>query len=138
MQQFLFDTNLISELRKGRRCDPALLWWFKTISEDSCFLSVVTIGEIRFGIEHLRKRDARNSLNIELWLEETSGAYGERILPISAAIAEKWGKLRILCDGPVADGLIAATASHHNLTVATRNEKDFENFGIKVFNPFSI
>lgn len=137
MQLFLFDTNLISELRKGKRCDSALLWWMKALSEEQAFLSVITLGEVRFGIELLRTRDARQSISLELWLENTILAYEGRILPVTEHIAEEWGKLRTIRNIPVADSLIAATAVCHSLTVATRNEKDFQNLGVKVYNPFA-
>ncbi len=137
MQLFLFDTNLISELRKGKRCDSTLLWWMKTLSEEQAFLSVITLGEVRFGIELLRTRDARQSISLELWLENTMLTYEGRILPVTEDIAEEWGKLRTIRNIPVADSLIAATAVCHSLTVATRNEKDFQYLGVKVYNPFA-
>jgi predicted nucleic acid-binding protein len=107
------------------------------VEPDNVFLSVITLGEIRRGIENLRPKDAKTADGLERWLAGLESHYGDRILPISAAVADRWGRLSPAQPLPVSDGLIAATALEHTLTVATRNVSDFQRSGAGTFNPFS-
>ena len=132
---FLLDTNVLSEARR-KRPDPNVQAWFASVSGSDLFLSVLVIGEIRRGIEALRGRDPARVADIDGWLAGLTRHYGERILPVTAEIAEEWGRLgapnRVSC----VDGLLAATARVHRLTLVTRNTADVARAGVPVLNPF--
>jgi predicted nucleic acid-binding protein len=133
---YLIDTNIISEVRKGRRCDPRVAAWYRAARDDELFLSVLVVGEIRQGIERLRPRNARQATALENWLEEILGSFGERVLPINERVAQIWGRLNTPEPLPVVDSLLAATAEAHGLTLVTRNLKDIERSGVRCLNPF--
>ena len=133
---YLLDACVISELRKPH-CDPSVPTWMAVIQPDEVFLSVITLGEIRRGIELHRAKDTKAAGAIERWLLGLESHYAERILPISSAIAERWGRLCLNQPLPVSDGLIAATGLEHKLTIVTRNVFDFERSGVNTLNPFS-
>ncbi len=133
---YLLDTCVISELRKPH-CDPSVATWMAGIQPDEVFLSVITLGEIRRGIELHRAKDTKAAGALERWLLGLESHYAERILPISSAIAERWGRLCLNQPLPVSDGLIAATGLEHKLTIVTRNVFDFERSGVNTLNPFS-
>ena len=134
---YLIDTNVLSELRKGDRCNSHVSRWFSTVVTDEIFLSVLTIGEIRRGIERIRRRDTRSARTLEAWLRRLVAEHSDRILPIDEAVAEEWGRLGVPDPIPVIDGLLAATARVHGLTFATRNQKDVMRSGVPYVNPFS-
>lgn len=134
---YLFDTNIVSELRKGHRCDPGVASWFAEVPSEGVYLSVLTVGEIRKGIENIRRRDVRTAEALEAWLGELVSAHADRILPVDEAIAEQWGRFNGPDPLPVLDSLLAATASVHDLTLVTRNVKHVERTGVACFNPFS-
>jgi len=134
---FLIDTNVLSELRKGARADVNVRRWFEGIDEDSIFLSVLVTGEIRRGIEAIRKRDPRAAATLERWLDNVMEAHSERVLPVDAATADEWGRLDARGTLPVVDGLLAATARVRDLTLVTRNVKDVVRTGVDVLDPFS-
>jgi hypothetical protein len=104
---------------------------------DEAFLSVVTLGEIRRGIELHRTKDAKTASALDRWLVGLEAHYAERILPITTAVADRWGRLCLKQPLPVSDGLIAATGIEHRLTLVTRNVSDFERSGVSILNPFS-
>ena len=133
---YLLDTCVISELRKPH-CDPSVATWMAGIQPDEVFLSVITLGEIRRGIELHRAKDTKAAGALERWLLGLESHYAERILPNSSAIAERWGRLCLNQPLPVSDGLIAATGLEHKLTIVTRNVFDFERSGVNTLNPFS-
>lgn len=133
---FLLDTNLLSEIRKGAKCDRRAWAWFENLPLEELYISVMTTGEIRKGAELCRRKDASRTRVYEKWLRELELEFSERILPINAEIADIWGRLTARGAIPVIDGLIAATAAHHGLTVATRNAHDFQRCGVDYFNPF--
>lgn len=135
---FLVDTNVISELRKGKRCDARVAAWYAGIADTDLFLSVLVTGEIRKGIELARLRDGRRAAALERWLREVEGAFGGRILPIDARVADTWGTMCAIRPVPVIDGLLAATARTHELTLATRNASDVNGLGAAVLNPFDF
>ncbi len=137
MKGFLIDTNVLSELRKGARADVNVRRWFEGIDESSIFLSLLVTGEIRRGIESIRKRDPRAASTLERWLDNVMEAHSERVLPVDAATADEWGRLDARGSLPVVDGLLAATARVHDLTLVTRNVKDVVRTGADVLDPFS-
>ena len=137
MSAFLLDTNLISELRKGARANAGVREWIDSVESDQLYLSVLVIGEIRRGIEQIRRRDPRSAQHLEAWLMHLREEFADRILGVSEEIAELWGGLGLDAPLPPIDGLIAATAMYHDLTLVTRNEKDVRRAPISSINPFS-
>ena len=135
--RYLVDINVISDLRKGQRCDPNVRSWFSAIPEEAIFLSVLTIGEIRKGIENIRLRDQAAARVLNRWLRQLISSHKDRILPVDQEVAERWGEMNVPDPLPVLDGLIAATARVHELTVATRNVKDVTRTGVPFVNPFA-
>ncbi len=134
--KFLVDTNVISELRKAERCNPGVAAWYATVKERDLCTSVLVLGEIRKGLERLRSRDPIQARRLDEWLLAVSSALGERALPIDAAVADEWGRLNGVRPVPVIDGLLAATARVHDLTLVTRNDTDVHGLGASVLNPF--
>jgi predicted nucleic acid-binding protein len=134
---YLLDTNVISEIRKGPRCNPGVASWFAEITLVDVYLSALTIGEIRKGIENIRRRDGRTAEVLEAWLEELVATFSDRILPIDESIAERWGRFNVPDPLPVVDSLLAATASVHGLALVTRNVSHVERTGISCLNPFA-
>lgn len=133
---FLLDTNIISELRKGDRANPSVLTWFDGLAEEEIYLSVLTIGEIRRGIESVRRRDPDSAVALDSWLARLSEEHRDRILPVDRAIAEEWGRMSVPDPLPVIDGLLAATAKVKGLKFATRNVADVESVGVEIVDPF--
>jgi toxin FitB len=134
---YLIDTNVISELRKGERADRGVTSWFTALADEEVFLSVLTLGEIRRGIESLRRRDANAVAALESWLSRVSETHRDRVISLDRAIAEEWGRLNVPDPLPVIDGLLAATAKITGLTLATRNIADIARTGISFVNPFA-
>lgn len=135
---YLLDTNVISELRKGDRSDANVRAWFSELDDEEIYLSVLTIGEIRRGIENVRRRDPDSATALDSWLARLGEAYRDRILPVDRAIAEEWGRMNAPDPLPVVDGLLAATAKVTALTFATRNVADVEGAGVELVDPFSV
>ncbi|MCA3273441.1 MAG: type II toxin-antitoxin system VapC family toxin [Roseomonas sp.] len=133
---WLVDTNIISEVRKGSRCYPAVAAWWSRVEDRDLFLSTLTIGEIRRGVEAVRTRDLDKARALEAWLQAIMQAFGPRILGIDAAVAESWGRISAIRSVPVVDALLAATASVHGLVLVTRNATEVAGFGVRVLNPF--
>jgi predicted nucleic acid-binding protein len=133
---FLLDTNIVSELRKGRRMDPRVRAWDEATRDEAKFLSVLTLGEIRRGIERIRRRDARQGRALDGWLRVLVREHEDHILPVDASVAEEWGRLMDPPTLPVIDALLAATALVHGLTLATRNVRDLARSGVPTVNPF--
>lgn len=134
---YLLDTNVISELRKGERADRNVTAWFAGLADEEIFFSVLTIGEIRRGIESVRRRDLDSAAALDRWLALLSETYGDRILAIDRAIAEEWGRINVPDPLPVVDGLLAATSRVMGLTLATRNVADVEGTGVELVDPFA-
>jgi predicted nucleic acid-binding protein len=132
---FLLDTNVVSELRK-RKPDPNVEAWYESVAGSQLFLSVLTVGEIRMGVEQVRRKDPARAEIIESWLTRLQTAYGDHIVDVDADIADAWARLSVPDALPVIDGLLAATAAVHNWTLVTRNTADVERSGIRVLNPF--
>ena len=132
---FLLDTDVISEARK-RAPNPNLRAWLDSVPESELYLSVLVVGEIRQGVERLRRRDPAQAEPYEAWLSALVGGFADRLVPITAEVCEVWGRLNVPDPLPVVDGLMAATASHRNWTFVTRNVKDLERTGVRLLNPF--
>ena len=133
---FLLDTVVISELRKTDR-NPGLVAWLQDKKDTDLFLSVLTIGEIRRGICQQETKDHRFADSLSIWLDSILHFYGERILPVTSAVALEWGNISARVGNSSADTLIAATAKVHHLTVVTRNSKHFEVTRVPCLNPWT-
>jgi toxin FitB len=133
---FLLDTNVVSEMRKGAKADAGVVEWIGNLAENEIFLSVLTLGEIRRGIESARRRDRIFAAALETWLGRIADQHQDRILSVDRSIAEEWGRMDVPDRLPDVDGLLAATARVHGLTLATRNVKDVERTGVSCVNPF--
>lgn len=133
---WLVDTNVLTELRKGERANPGVRAWFTGAAAEELFTSVLVVGEIRWGIEAIRRRDTTAAAALEQWLARVCEHFGDRVLPVDIAIAERWGALNVPDPVPTVDGLLAATALVHEITLVTRNVRDVERTGVRVLNPF--
>ena len=133
---FLLDTNILSELRKGDRCNKNVSNWAAKECDQAHYISVLSLSEIRKGIELLRKKSPADCTPFEIWLQKLQSDYTNCTIAITTEIAERWGELSALRPLPVIDSLLAATALEHGLTLATRNTKDFDGLGIAIVNPF--
>ena len=137
MRGYLLDTNVLSEIRKGsQRAQPEVFQWWLGVKDQELFLSVMTLGEIRKGIDRLGVRDVSQTLALERWLDEVKQTFRERVIEVSLAVAERWGRLLAIRSLPEVDALLAASVLEYDLTLVTRNEADFEGLGIRVLNPF--
>lgn len=134
--RYLIDTNIVSEMRKETRANRGVRAWMMANDPALSALSVITIGEIRAGIEEKRHDDPLRAAAIEAWLHGLIAEMAERILPVSIETAETWGRLSAGRPRPVADALLAATALEHDLTLVTRNVADFKGTGVRVLNPW--
>jgi predicted nucleic acid-binding protein len=134
---FLLDTNVVSELRKGARADAGVRAWFDEHTTDQLWLSVLVIGELRRGVELLRRRDKRAGKRLSDWLATITTEYGDRIIPITTEVCERWALLNVPDPVPVIDGLLAATALERDLVMVTRNTVDVERSGVAIVNPFT-
>lgn len=134
---FLVDTNVVSELRKGARADEHVRSWFMAVADEDLFLSVLVAGELRQGIERVRLRDPVQAEHLERWLLRLVDDYADRLLAVDTAVAELWGRLNVPDPISAIDGLLAATAIVHDLTLVTRNLKDVERTGARLLDPFA-
>lgn len=134
---YLVDTNVISELRKGDRANTAVRSWFATIEDEEIFLSVLTVGEMRQGVERIRRRDPAAALALDGWLSLVVETHRDRLVPVGRLVAEEWGRMNVPDPLPVVDGLLAASARVAGLTLATRNVSDFKRTGIDFVDPFA-
>ena len=134
---YLIDTNIISEVRKGPRCDPSVAAWYASLDDEDIYLSVLVLGEIRKGIERARPNNAANARALEEWLRTVTNSFAERILPVDQSVADEWGRMSAKRAASTVDALLAATAKVHRMTLATRNVADVADLGAAVFNPFA-
>jgi predicted nucleic acid-binding protein len=132
---YLLDTNVLSEVRKPHG-DSNVRRWFERVRSDELFLSVLVLGEVRQGVERLKRRDAAQAAVFERWLEGLGRYYRERVLPVDEAVVDVWGRINAADPLPVIDGLLASTALVHKLTLVTRNTRDVLRSGVAVLNPF--
>lgn len=131
---FLLDTNIVSELRRPRP-NTHVVAWLKGVADRDFFVSAVTVGEIQAGIELTSEQDPGKAEELEVWADRVAASYS--VLPMDAACFRRWAKLTHgQSDTVYEDAMIAATALTHNLTVVTRNVRDFARFEVPVLNPF--
>jgi predicted nucleic acid-binding protein len=135
LKGFLVDTNVLSEVRKGARADARVSTWVR-VHGDALYLSVLVTGEVRRGIETIRRRDVRAAATLERWLREIETDFDDRILPVDAVVAHRWSRIAAIRPVSTIDGLLAATALVHGLTLATRNVRDVAATGVPCTNPF--
>lgn len=133
---YLIDTDVLSALRRGER-HPGAARWLQAQRTSDLHLSVVTIGEVERGIEQQQGRDPAFASELAGWLDRVLAWYGDRVLPVDLATAQRWGRLSATLGYESADLLIAATALEHGLTVVTRNVQHFEPAAVPVLNPFA-
>ena len=136
---FILDTNVVSELRKVRlgKADENVAQWADSVATPDLYLSVVTIQELEIGVLLAERRDAEKGAIFRTWLNShVLPAFEGRILPVDLAVARQSAKLHVPDPHPVRDGLIAATALVHGMTVVTRNVDDFKRTGVPILNPW--
>jgi toxin FitB len=132
---YLLDTNVLSERRKPRP-PGALVVWVDSIHPDNLFISAMTIAEVQAGVERTRDNDTLRAAEIESWLAKV--ILTSQILPMGTEVAREWARMMHKKPEALAsDAWIAATAKHFQKIVATRNVRDFQGFGVEVFNPFA-
>lgn len=134
---YLLDTNVLSELRKGERANRGVLSWFAEAEDEELFTSVLVLGELRRGVESLRRRDSVAALSLDQWLARLAEQFSDRVLPVDQDVALRWGRLNVPDPVPTVDGLLAATALVRGLTLVTRNTRDVERTGVFLINPFT-
>ena len=135
--KFLLDTNVISEIRKRERAHPNVVRWVARTAAEEIGTSVLVLAEIRRGIELKRRSDPEQAKSLDRWLLQMRAGLRDRVLPIDEPIAEAWALLGIPNPLPLIDGLLAATARVHGLTLVTRNVRDIAVAGVPVFDPFA-
>ncbi|MBF0143456.1 MAG: type II toxin-antitoxin system VapC family toxin [Magnetococcales bacterium] len=138
---YLLDTNVVSELRKIRlgKADRHVADWADSVDASDLYLSVITIQELEIGVLLTERRDASQGMVFRFWMNNhVLPAFSGRILSVDTVVAQRSARLHVPDPRPVRDGLIAATALVHGLTVVTRNVADFEPTGAQIFNPWNI
>jgi predicted nucleic acid-binding protein len=136
--KFLLDTNIISEIRKRSRAHPNVVRWVTRTPAEELGTSVLVLAEIRHGIELKRRSDPEQAKSLDRWFSQMRTRLGDRVLPIDEPVAETWALLGIPNPLPLVDGLLAATAKVHGLTLVTRNIGDIAVTGVSLFDPFSL
>ena len=135
--RFVLDTNVLSEARKGSRANAGVMRWLSSVMPEDLYISVLAIGEIRQGIEGLRRRDPIQASHLESWLAGLRRNYADRVLPVDLEAAEEWGRMNVPDPISTRDALMAATAKVRGMTFVTRNTADVERTGTELLNPFS-
>lgn len=133
---YLLDTNVVSEVRRPRAARPVVAW-FDSVPSGELFVSVLVLGEIRRGIERLRRRgDEVQAIMFQQWLSEVRERFADRVVSIDAPIAEEWGRIDAAAPTPVEDALMAATAKVRGFVLVTRNTSHVVHTGVRVLNPW--
>jgi toxin FitB len=135
--KFLLDTNVISEIRKRDCVHPNVARWVKSTPVEEIGTSVIVLAEIRHGIELKRRRDPEQAISLDRWFMQMRTRLADRVLPIDEPVAEAWAQLGVPDPVPLIDGLLAATAKVHGLTLVTRNVTDVLPTGVSFFDPFT-
>jgi predicted nucleic acid-binding protein len=136
--KFLLDTNVISEIRKRDRAHPNVVRWVASTPVEQIGTSVLVLAEIRHGIELKRRNDPEQAKSLDRWFSHMRARLEGRVLPIDEMVAEAWALLGIPDPMPLIDGLLAATAKVHGLTLVTRNVADIAVAGVSLLDPFSV
>jgi predicted nucleic acid-binding protein len=137
MAGYLLDTNVVSETRKSR-ADSGVIAFLSAADTAGLFLSVLTLGELRKGVEAKRRTDPVAADQLGAWVDGIETTFADRMLPVDAAAARRWGELSAGRSLPVIDTLIAATAISHSLTLVTRNTRDVESTGVSLVDPWQV
>jgi predicted nucleic acid-binding protein len=132
---YLLDTNVISE-RRQRRPDPRVLQYVDSLHDDAVFISVLTIGELRYGADKRRRTDPVHARSLDNWIDGLETAFANRIIPVELEAAKLWGRLEAQRSRKVIDTLIAVTAVARNLCLVTRNVSDIRDTGVRFVNPW--
>lgn len=135
--KFLLDTNIISEIRKRDRAAPNVARWVARIPAEEIGTSILVLGEIRRGMELKRRSDPEQARSLDRWFSQMRIRLGNRVLPVDESVAEAWALLGIPDPLPLIDGLLAATAKVHKLTLVTRNVAHMAAAGVTLLDPFS-
>jgi toxin FitB len=135
--KFLLDTNVISEIRKRERAHASVAHWILHTPAEEIGTSVVVLAEIRRGIELKRRSDPGQARSLDRWYARMRQRLGDRVLPVDEPVAEAWARLGIPDALPLIDGLLAATAKVHGLTLVTRNVRDIARTGVSLLDPFA-
>ena len=135
--RFLLDTNIISEVRKRDRAHPRVAQWVARTPAEEIGTSAIVLAEIRRGIELKRRSDLQQARSLDRWFSQMRARLGDRVLPIDEPIAQAWAVLSVPDPPPLIDGLLAASAKVHGLTLVTRNVADIARTGVAVLDPFS-
>jgi toxin FitB len=133
--RYLLDTNVLSEALRPRG-DEGVKSWISSVPAGDLYLSVLVIGEVRRGVERLKRRDPEQAAVYEAWLGAVLHDYADRILPVDARVAEEWGRISVPDPVPIVDGLMAATAKVRGMTFVSRNTADVARTGVLLLNPF--
>lgn len=133
--KYLLDTNVLSETHRPRG-DEGVRRWISSTPAADLYLSVLVVGEVRRGIERLKRRDPSQAEVYEVWLTTVLSDYADRVLPVDAETANEWGRMSVPVPVPIVDGLMAATAKVRNMTFVTRNTRDVARTGVRLLNPF--
>jgi predicted nucleic acid-binding protein len=134
---YLLDTNVFSEIRRGRNGDPHFKAWWSSRSPQEVYLSVLVLGEVRRGIQKIRHRDPVRAEHFERWLRSGSRLFSGRILIVDARVTDTWGRITSKRSLPVIDSLLAATALSYDMTLVTRNTRDVRDTGVRFLDPFA-
>jgi predicted nucleic acid-binding protein len=134
----LVDTNVVSELKRGRHADPRVVAWFSKMPIECVFTSVIVLGEIRRGIELVARRDKSQAEMLERWYASIRERLANRVLAVDEPVMMIWSKISVPHLLPAYDGLIAATALAHSMTVVTRNALDYQRAGVDVLDPWGV
>jgi toxin FitB len=133
---YLLDTNVVSEIRKGAQGHVQVMSWWKSTKASQVYLSVLTLGEIREGILRIKDKDSNRARHLGVWLTGLSRFFSSRLVPVDEAVAMRWADVRQHRSLPLIDSLMAASAISRDMTFVTRNTKDIEDCGVRYLNPF--
>ena len=134
---YLLDTNVVSELRKGKKADRGVRMWAQAVPASSLFLCTISILELEIGVRRIERRDEKQGAILRAWMDgNVLPAFEGRILAIDTAVAQRCAALQVPNPRSDRDALIAAAAMVHGMTVVTRNVEDFEPMGVAVMNPW--
>jgi toxin FitB len=134
---YLLDTNVISETRKSR-ADSGVIAFLSAADAAGLYLSALTLGELRKGVEAKRRSDPPTADRLGAWVDGIETSFADRVLPVDGAVARRWGELSARRSLPLIDTLIAATAIEHGLTLVTRNTRDLESTGVPLVDPWQV